>query len=83
MFELLYPNYNKSFYSYDAFIVAARAFPKFLNEGNHQARLRELAAWSAHIQQETAGEFQSAVRATLLTVTSKLGKDPNACNENI
>lgn len=55
VFELLYPNYNKSFYSYDAFIVAARAFPKFLNEGNHQARLRELAAWSAHIQQETAG----------------------------
>lgn len=55
LFETLYPDYNKTFYSYDAFIVAARAFPKFLNEGCKETRLRELAAFSAHVQQETAG----------------------------
>ncbi|KAG0621243.1 hypothetical protein M758_3G004000 [Ceratodon purpureus] len=55
LFESLYPNYNKTFYSYDAFIVAARRFPKFLNEGCREQRLRELAAFSAHVQQETAG----------------------------
>lgn len=58
LFEKLYPNYNKTFYSYDAFIVAANAFPKFLNEGCRESRLRELAAWSAHVQQETAGELE-------------------------
>lgn len=55
LFESLYPDYNKTFYSYDAFIVAARSFPKFLNEGRKEHRLRELAAFSAHVQQETAG----------------------------
>lgn len=55
LFLALYPNYNKTFYSYDALIVAARAFPKFLDEGCLEQRLRELAAFSAHVQQETAG----------------------------
>jgi hypothetical protein len=60
LFLALYPNYNKTFYSYDALIVAARAFPKFLDEGCLEQRLRELAAFSAHVQQETSGTTHSS-----------------------
>ena len=61
LFEALYPDYNKTFYSYDAFIVAARAFPLFLTQGSREERLRELAAFSAHVQQETAGASISSL----------------------
>jgi chitinase len=55
LFDELYPNRNKTFYTYDAFIVAAKSFPTFGNQGSHKIRLREIAAYSAHVQQETAG----------------------------
>jgi hypothetical protein len=55
LFDELYPNRNKSFYTYDAFIAAARAFPTFGTQGSHKTRVREIAAFSAHVQQETAG----------------------------
>ena len=55
LFDELYPNRNKTFYTYDAFIVAARAFPEFGRDGSQVKRRRELAAFSAHVQQETAG----------------------------
>jgi hypothetical protein len=57
LFDELYPNRNKSFYTYDAFIAAARAFPTFGTQGSHKTRVREIAAFSAHVQQETAGLF--------------------------
>jgi hypothetical protein len=57
LFDELYPNRNKTFYTYDAFIVAAKSFPTFGNQGSHKVRLREIAAYSAHVQQETAGLF--------------------------
>jgi hypothetical protein len=55
LFDELYPNRNQSFYTYDAFIVAAKSFPTFGNQGCREIRLREIAAYSAHVQQETAG----------------------------
>jgi chitinase len=55
LFDELYPNRNKTFYTYDAFIVAAKSFPTFGNQGSRKIRLREIAAYSAHVQQETAG----------------------------
>ncbi|CAK9882208.1 unnamed protein product [Sphagnum jensenii] len=57
LFDELYPNRNKSFYTYDSFIAAARAFPTFGTQGSHKTRVREIAAFSAHVQQETAGLF--------------------------
>ncbi|KAG6549954.1 hypothetical protein Mapa_008465 [Marchantia paleacea] len=54
-FDLLFPDRNSRFYTYDAFILAGNKFPKFGTEGKKSVRLREIAAFAAHIQQETAG----------------------------
>lgn len=57
LFLKLYPNYNTSFYSYDAFVTAAKSFPGFTTQGSRTHRWREVAAFSAHVQQETAGLY--------------------------
>ena len=57
VFEKLWPNRN-SFYTYTSFINAAKSFPKFGTEGTRAQKLREIAAFAAHVQQETAGEDQ-------------------------
>ncbi|KAL3686705.1 hypothetical protein R1sor_013014 [Riccia sorocarpa] len=54
-FEILFPDRNSRFYTYDALILAANKFPEFGTEGNRRVRLREIAAFAAHVQQETAG----------------------------
>ena len=54
------PQPNHDFYSYTSFVNAAKLFPKFLNEGPDSLRLRELAAFLAHISQETSGGWASA-----------------------
>ncbi len=49
-------NADKSdFYSFAAFKEATKHFPRFLNEGNEATRRRELAAFLAHLTQETGG----------------------------
>lgn len=55
MFDDLWPNRNASFYTYAAFIAAAKCYPKFGTEGTQAQKLREIAAFAAHVQQETAG----------------------------
>ena len=55
MFDELWPNRNASFYTYAAFIAAAKSYPKFGTEGTRAQKLREIAAFAAHVQQETAG----------------------------
>ncbi|KAL2603069.1 hypothetical protein R1flu_017240 [Riccia fluitans] len=54
-FDILFPDRNSRFYTYDALILAGNKFPKFGTEGNNLVRLREIAAFAAHVQQETAG----------------------------
>lgn len=57
MFDKLWPNRNASFYTYAAFIAAAKSYPKFGTEGTKAQKLREIAAFAAHVQQETAGKL--------------------------
>lgn len=48
------------FYSYANFIKATKLFPQFLAEGNDTLQRRELAAFLAHIAQETSGGWATA-----------------------
>lgn len=48
---------SKGFYSYDAFINAAKSFPAFGTTGDDGARKREVAAFLAQTSHETTGLF--------------------------
>lgn len=50
----------KDFYSFDAFVEAAKHFPTFLATGTEQIQKRELAAFLANIAQETSGGWAKA-----------------------
>ncbi|KAL9417427.1 hypothetical protein AB3S75_040416 [Citrus x aurantiifolia] len=66
MFEDLLPYRNdarcpaRGFYTYDAFIEAAQAFPAFGNSGNDTMRTREIAAFFAQTGHETTGGWPDA-----------------------
>lgn len=45
----------KGFYTYDAFIAAAKAFPAFATTGDTATRKREIAAFLAQTSHETTG----------------------------
>ncbi|RDX89840.1 hypothetical protein CR513_28380, partial [Mucuna pruriens] len=47
----------RGFYTYDAFIAAAKAFPTFGNTGDTAIRKREMAAFCAQISHETTGKL--------------------------
>lgn len=49
-----------AFYTYQAFIEAARAFPEFAQQGTTEERKRELAAFFANISHETFGGWATA-----------------------
>ena len=51
---------KKDFYSFEAFVRAAKMFPHFLNEGNDVLQKRELAAFLANISHETSGGWDDA-----------------------
>jgi hypothetical protein len=62
MWDELFPNRlrrgadgESDFYSFTAFAEAAKRFPNFLHEGSEVQRRRELAAFLAHLSQETGG----------------------------
>jgi predicted chitinase len=63
MWDELFPNRlgrkagsdRSDFYSFAAFVEAAKRFPRFLHEGGEVQRRRELAAFLAHLAQETGG----------------------------
>lgn len=66
MFEDLLKHRNdnqcpaRCFYTYDAFIEAAQAFPAFGNSGNETMRKREIAAFFAQTGHETTGGWPEA-----------------------
>ncbi|KAJ0082052.1 hypothetical protein Patl1_10931 [Pistacia atlantica] len=51
---------SKGFYSYDAFIEAAKAYPTFATTGDAATRKREVAAFLAQTSHETTGGWPSA-----------------------
>lgn len=54
LYEQLFPG-HLSFYSYDKFIEASKLFPQFGTTGDTNTRKREIAAFAAHVTQETSG----------------------------
>ncbi|KAE8690712.1 Endochitinase 1 [Hibiscus syriacus] len=50
----------RNFYTYDAFIAAARSYPAFATTGNQDTRKREIAAFLAQTSHETTGGWPSA-----------------------
>ncbi|HWZ91152.1 MAG TPA: glycoside hydrolase family 19 protein [Polyangiaceae bacterium] len=53
-FEGFFPGHN-GLYTYEGFVAAAKQWPLFCGEGDMDARKREVAAFFAHMVQETAG----------------------------
>ncbi len=51
---------KKDFYSFDAFVKAAKLFPIFLGDGTDCIQKRELAAFLANISHETNGGWEGA-----------------------
>jgi chitinase len=58
-YEQLFPHHHV-LYTYDALVGAAAAFPLFSGEGTREVRLRELAAFFAHIAHETTSGWPGA-----------------------
>ena len=54
------PGKAKDFYSFEAFVTAAKSFPQFLGEGDEAAQKRELSAFLANVAQETTGGWNDA-----------------------
>jgi len=54
LYEQLFPG-HLSFYSYDKLIEASKLFPQFGTTGDSNTRKREIAAFAAHVTQETSG----------------------------
>ena len=54
MFESMLPN-RDPFYTYDAFITAAKTYPAFGTAGGDQLLKRELAAFFGQTSHETTG----------------------------
>ncbi|KAK8563109.1 hypothetical protein V6N13_018356 [Hibiscus sabdariffa] len=61
MFEKMLPNANndscpaRGFYTYEAFIAAAKSYPAFATTGSHEVRKREVAAFLGQTSLQTAG----------------------------
>lgn len=53
-FEGFFPG-HAGLYTYEGFVEAAKQWPLFCGEGDNDARKREVAAFFAHMVQETAG----------------------------
>lgn len=51
---------KSDFYSFDAFVAAAKMFPIFLSTGNDSIQKRELAAFLANMAHETSGGWSQA-----------------------
>nr|P86181.1 RecName: Full=Endochitinase [Avena sativa] len=51
---------HRGFYTYDAFIAAAKSFPAFATTGSTDVRKREVAAFLAQTSHETTGGWPTA-----------------------
>nr|AUN87492.1 chitinase [Camellia fraterna] len=66
MFDAMLPNRNyfacrsEDFYTYDAFITAAKSFPTFATTGDSDTCKRELAAFFGQTSHETTGGWEGA-----------------------
>jgi chitinase len=58
-YEQLFPHHH-ALYTYESLISAAKSFPSFAGEGTREVRLRELAAFLAHIAHETTSGWPGA-----------------------
>jgi hypothetical protein len=54
LFDIFFPNRN-SFYTYAAFVSATNSYPSFGATGNSTQTAQEVAAFCAHVTQETTG----------------------------
>jgi hypothetical protein len=54
VYEQLFPGHLE-FYAYDKLIEAAKSFPKFGTTGDQNTKKKEIAAFAAHVWQETSG----------------------------
>ena len=70
-FEGFFPGHN-AVYTYEGFVEAAKQWPLFCGEGDMDTRKRELAAFFAHMVQETAG----------LKYTDEINPPSNYCDAN-
>jgi hypothetical protein len=70
-FEGFFPGHN-AVYTYEGFVEAAKQWPLFCGEGDADTRKRELAAFFAHMVQETAG----------LKYTDEISPPSNYCDAN-
>jgi Chitinase class I len=70
-FEGFFPGHN-AVYTYEGFVAAAKQWPLFCGEGDPDTRKRELAAFFAHMVQETAG----------LKYTDEINPPSNYCDAN-
>ncbi|CAL4908087.1 unnamed protein product [Urochloa decumbens] len=64
----------RGFYTYDAFVAAARAFPAFAATGAAAARKREVAAFLAHTSHETSDIPCSRAHADLPQLQLRAGR---------
>ncbi|GMI74434.1 PATHOGENESIS-RELATED 3, basic chitinase [Hibiscus trionum] len=66
MFETMFPYRNDprchavNFYTYEAFIAAAKSYPAFAATGNDETRKREVAAFLGQTSHETTGGWPTA-----------------------
>jgi len=58
-YERFFPHHHP-IYTYEALVAAAASFPLFADEGDPEARKRELAAFFAHIAHETTSGWEGA-----------------------
>jgi chitinase len=66
LFDSFFPNRN-SFYTYAAFISAANSFPSFGTTGSSTQQAQEVAAFCAHVTEETGGMLFNKVLAQVST----------------
>lgn len=55
LYEQLFPG-HLDFYAYDKLIEAAKSFPQFGTTGDQNTKKKEIAAFAAHVWQETSGQ---------------------------
>lgn len=71
LYQQLFPH-HLSFFSYEALIEAAKSFPQFGTTGDENTKKREIAAFAAHVWQETSGHSLSEPCCCVRRVRSKL-----------
>ncbi|KAG7576953.1 Chitin-binding type 1 [Arabidopsis thaliana x Arabidopsis arenosa] len=72
----------KGFYTYDAFITAAKSFPSFGTTGNTAARKKEIAAFFGQTSQETTGRAPDGPYSWGYCYKEQLNPSSTYCEQN-